>query len=362
MPKLQIVVSPKSGISYHRFVNPITYLNMGQEWTCELLWFGEDEHRIDCDVLWYSKYLMTEPKWIQKLKDRGTKIVVDIDDNWILPPSHPSYKQWVAAKRDVVTLENIKLADVVTCSTMKIQDIVRPYNKNTVVLPNAFPYGRDQYQPAEYADERDKMTFIYSGGSSHYQDVKLLEGKFKRLGSDAWVVKNSEYLLAGYEPQQKRVYATKEDRQANNDRYATIQSRGEWDKMASVFKQTNSYRILPSVNLDEYLSYYDMADVSLIPLTDHSWNSYKSVLKVLEAATRKLPVICSKVEPYTDLIPCEGIMWINNNQWYDSIKYCIKNPQYVKDMGEKLAGWIWKEYDLITWNETRKQLLNSLVS
>jgi len=360
MKKLQVFVSPNSGISYHRFVNPLSYLNMGEEWNVELMWFGEDEHKIDCDVLWFSKYLITEPKWLRKLQDKGTKIIVDIDDNPNLPMSHPFYKKWKDSKRDEVTIENIKLADVVTCSTVKVQEFVRQYNKNTVVIPNAFPYGHDTYQPTEY-DQRDKMTFIYSGGSSHYNDVKLLEGKFKRIGSDSYMVNNSEYLLAGYEAQQRRRYYTMQDELAGNNNFTVSQVHGEWDKMAAVFANTNSYRILPSINLDEYLEYYSMADVALIPLGDKSWNRYKSILKVLEASCKKLPVICSKVAPYTELEHCEGIMWVENNNWLDHIKWCIKNPQGVKDKGEQVAEYIWKNYQLTVWNETRKQLLNSLV-
>ncbi len=361
MPKLQVVLTPKSGISYHRFVNPISYLDMGPDWTVELLWFGEDEHKIDCDILWYSKYLMTEPKWIQRMKDKGMKVIVDIDDNPNLPTHHPYYKQWKSTNRDVLTIENIKIADIVTCSTMKVQEFVRQYNKNTVVIPNGFPYGHDSYQPCEH-EPREKMTFIYSGGSSHYNDVKLLEGKFRRIGSDPYMVKNSEYILAGYEAQQKKKFYTRQDEKANNNNYTIEQGRGEWDKMSSVFMHTNSYRILPSIDLDEYLDYYDMADVSLIPIADHSWNMYKSPLKVLEAATKRIPVICSKAEPYwSELKDYKGIMWAENNNWIDHIRYCIKNPLWVKEQGELLADRIWKDYNLLTINDIRKQLLNRSV-
>jgi hypothetical protein len=90
MKKIQVVVSPNNGISYHRLVNPVSYLDMGDDWSIELLWFGQDESKIDCDILYYSKYLVTEPQFLQKLKDKGTRIVVDIDDDWEFPLWHPS--------------------------------------------------------------------------------------------------------------------------------------------------------------------------------------------------------------------------------------------------------------------------------
>ncbi len=361
MPKLQVVCQQNSGISYHRLVNPLTYLDMGSDWTIELLWFGQDEYKIDCDVLWYSKYLMMDVSEVKKIQAGGTKVIVDIDDNPHLPLSHPRYKDWVKAGRDIATIENLKIADIVTCSTMKIQELVRQYNKNTVVIPNALPYGQGMYQPKEQP-EHEKMTFIYSGGVTHYQDVKLMEGKFRRIGSDPWMKKDTEYLLAGYVPQQKKHYKTKQDQLAMNENYVLSQSRGDWDKMASVFKQTNSYRILPSLPLNEYIQYYEQADVSLIPLTTQSWNTYKSVLKVMEAATKHLPAICSKVDPYWgELKEYDGITWVENNDWYTNIKNHARNRQWSKEQGITLAEQVWKNYNLFTINDIRKQLLNRLV-
>lgn len=353
MPKLQIVVTKNSGVSYHRLVNPLSYLDMGKEWDVSLLWFGNDESKIDCDVLWYSKYLVTEPMFLERMKEKGTKIIVDVDDDWDLPPSHPLYPVWQKSNRAQRTIDNMKLADLVTCSTLKLQDKIRQYNKNTVVIPNALPFGHNNYQPIP-SDPREKMTFIYAGGSSHYNDLKLLQGKFKRIGTDPWIKQRAEFLMAGYLPEQRNV----------NIQGHVIKKQifGQWDKMASIFAATNSYRILPSDDLDTYIDYFDMADVSLIPLVDHPWNSYKSNLKVLESSAKHLPVICSKVEPYyPEMKDYPGILWVENNDWIEPIKWAIKNPGAIKDMGEALAEKVWENYHLEKWNELRKQLLNSLV-
>lgn len=353
MPKLQIVVTKQSGVSYHRFVNPISYLDLGPDWTAELLWFGQDEGKIDCDILWYSKYIVTEPLFLERIKNNGTKIIVDIDDDWELPVSHPLYQIWKSSGRTERTLANIKLADVVTCSTLKIQEKVRKYNKNTVVIANALPFGHDVYQPLP-SEPREKMAFLYAGGSSHYNDLKLLQGKFQRIGGDSWIKERAEFLMAGYLPQQVDVNV-----QGN---VLKKQIFGEWDKMAAIFTATNSYRILPSDDLDTYINYFDMADVSLIPLTEHSWNGYKSNLKILESSAKHVPVICSKTEPYyPEMKDYPGIMWVEKNDWLSHIKWCIKNPAVVKDMGEQLAEKVWQDYHIHKWNEVRRQLFNSLV-
>ena len=132
--------------------------------------------------------------------------------------------------------------------------------------------------------------------------------------------------------------------------------------MKYVFSQTNSFKILPSTNLDDYINYYDQADVALVPLCKSDWNSYKSELKIMEAGCKQIPVICSNVEPYSTLKGKPGIMWVDTpDDWIKHIRYCIKNPEFVKEQGQALSEWVKEEFDLLKWNETRKQVLKNLI-
>jgi len=251
MPKLQCIVQPNSGIAYHRLVNPFSYIHMGEEWDKELLWFQVDEHKIDCDVLIYSKYIFTEPRWLKKIQEKGTKIIVDVDDSWDLPPAHPRYKEWMQGGYPKLVQENIKLADLVICATMKLQDKVRPLNNNTVVIPNSFPYGIEPYTPLPPTIPRTKMNFIYAGGSTHLNDVRLLEGKFRRVGTDKWIQDRAEFLIAGYEKTEINRYATKEDYEKKTNNFTIVQVKTDWDRMVNIFRYTGSYGVVPSFNLDE---------------------------------------------------------------------------------------------------------------
>lgn len=355
---VDFVVQARSGISYHRLINPMEFMPWSDTDSANMLWIIEDEHKIDGDILYYSKFIFTEPEQIRKLQQRGIKIVVDIDDSWDLPLNHYYYNDWTSRNNGQRVIDNIKLADLVICTTMRLQDKVRQYNKNTVVIPNALPFGYENYLPKP--QEHQGTTFMYAAGSSHLADVELLRGKFKRIGSDPFIKDNAEFVLAGYEPTAKQVYATKEDQQSGTP--TTIYTHGIWEKMASVFSQTGSSRVLPSANLDDYINYYDQADIALIPLVANDWNSYKSELKIVEAGCKAVPVICSKVLPYSELYGKEGIMWVESpNQWIEHIRYCIKNPEYVKDMGQKLHEWVIKEYDLLEWNKVRYELFKSLL-
>jgi len=168
------------------------------------------------------------------MKSKGMKIIVDIDDYWVLPAWHPNYRMWIDAQNTERVVEHIKLADLVICTSMKLQEKVREYNKNTVVIPNAFPYGFENYQPNPI--EREKMGFMYAGGSTHLQDVQLLEGKFKRINTDNSIKEKAEFILAGYEVTNKKMYATAKDLELRTQNFIEEPIHGVYDTMATIFK------------------------------------------------------------------------------------------------------------------------------
>lgn len=320
-------------------------------------WVGLDEDKIDCDVVIFNKFLACLPEHLRRIQQqKGTKIIVDVDDYWHLPEWHINYDHWEKMGQGKIIEDNIRLADLVICASMKIQELVQPINKNTVVIPNAFPFGQENYQPIPYPHE--KLTFLYAGGSTHLPDVKLLKGPFRTIGdSKNWkdCREQCEFLLAGYDPS-KLLTRMKDG--------STVEETvmGVWDHMSTVFKYTKCSRTLPTKELDEYINYYDRADVALIPLRDDPWNSAKSVLKILEAASKRIPVICSRVAPYTELADYPGIMWVDEpKDWLTHIRWCMDNREQLPELGNRLADRVWTDYHLGLWNQVRKQVLHSLV-
>lgn len=358
-----------SGIHFHRIINPLAYLPQVPDRNVSIVHVGEQELNIQCDVLLYNKWTWAlSVDQVKAMKVQGTKIVVDVDDHWDIPVWHSQYQHIKDGQIDTKTIEHIRLADVVTCTTKRLAEKVQELNKNVVVIPNALPFDRDQYQPGDRVRAReitgnDKTRFMYMGGRTHRADIDLLSGKFERIGGEKYLTDRAEFLLCGYEPTKQAMYNTREDMEAKNGNYKIKEIQGEYDYMANVFRKTNSFKIYPSVDLENYLNYYDSTDVALVPLVENSWNSYKSELKLVEAGCKHVPVICSAVAPYTDavLFKQEGVMMVENaDQWIDYIRYCIKNPNFVQDQGERLYNWTKENYDLIKVNQLREQVFNSL--
>lgn len=360
--KINYYVRPETGVSFHRFVQPMDYMLHEEGDTATLKWHGSDENEagLECDILTYSLYLETDAILLKNLQDKGTKIVLDIDDDWDVPVSHPRYQFLTERRFQQRILDNIRMADVVTCPTIRLQEKIRQYNKNTVVIPNALPYGYEHYHDRDRVAS-DRARFIYVGGSSHYEDIKMLEGKFKRIASDPSIKDHSNFIMCGYRPHYMKRYLTNYDQEQQNENYKVIKVPGVWDKIASVFAQTKCELMLPNLPPQDYITHYNHGDVSLIPLKESVWNSYKSPLKLAEAATRNIPVICSRTAPYSD-VDAPGVMWVDNpNDWLKHIKKCIKDKEYVKDMGLQLGEYCREHYDLVKWAEVRRQLYKSLM-
>lgn len=361
--RIDYIVNQKAGCDYHRIVNPISYMPTGVDDTYRLLWMGVDEPKISCDILIYNKYIQTPVDILKQMQSNGLKIIVDIDDYWDLPIGHPNKQNWDNQETKELIEEHIKLADVVFCTSLELQKKVRNLNKNTVVIPNCFPFGADNYKPLPVPHE--KITFMYMGGSTHLKDIKLLEGKFKRLGSDTWVRNNAEFILAGKDKTYQKKFLSNQDRDANNQNFIISPViNGEYEKMENIFANTKSYRTLPSTNLDEYINYYDQADVALIPLVENNWNSYKSTLKIVECSVKAIPAICSKVAPYwPELKDAPGILWVEKpDDWITHIKWSINNPVKVIDLGKTLMEYGKKHFELTEWNEIRFAVFTNLMN
>jgi len=356
---------PTSGIHLHRVVNPMAYMPVQEDMEFSILEYGQPIP--ECDILLFNKWMDISPDQIKELQKRGTKMVVDVDDIWKVPTNHHNYKVITERGIDKITEENMKLADAVFCTTERLREQAIPFNKNVEIIPNGLPFGYDQYtvgdrQRAREISGHNKTVFMYLAGSTHKDDVELLRGKFKKIGSDPYLKENAEFVLCGYTQHQTGVYNSKADYDAKNGNYTMKPTRGPYDDMANVFRETGSFRIYPSVDLDNYLNYYDSANVAIAPLQDTFWNRHKSELKVIEAAAKKVPIIVSDVAPYSDMPTYEGMMMVNKqHDWIEYIRYCTKNPERVKEMGEILHNSIAEKYDLIKINHKRLQIFRSLL-
>jgi glycosyltransferase involved in cell wall biosynthesis len=259
---------------------------------------------------------------------------VDVDDYWNLDAWHILYGKYPTKK----VIDHIKVADLVTCSNNDLAVHIDELNPNWIVIPNALPYGEDQF--TDVKTESDKVRFVYAGSVTHEKDIAILKNPMKRVAGDSMVKNNSTFILCGYS----------EDKQVSEP----------WGRMINDYMcgfKVDGY-IRGALPVDQYMNFYNEADSCLVPLVDSKFNSMKSNLKVLEAATKNAPVICSNVKPYSD---CKHIIPVNNqSDWFTNIKKVVKDATYRQEMGLANGEWCRENFNLVKVNKLRKQVFESL--
>lgn len=318
----------KSGPKYHRILLP-AFLMDGVDLTVNgaLL---EDQVK-DCDILFFNRVISnialdTVLKWREKY---GFKMVVDFDDHWRLGPDHYLYETYKHFQASELMEEYIKVSDAVFVTHERLLNEVLPFNKNVHILPNAIPRW-DQFLTGRIPDEKTRL--FWAGGVTHKRDIQILCGPVRRINRP-----NIKWVMGGF-----------------------VRNNTEWLSMASYFTNGGKFDndLIEALPVDTYYHAYAKCDISLIPLHETRFNTYKSNLKVLEAANIGAPCVVSAVHPYKDL-PVNYVY--RQTDWYDETKRLIRDKVYRSEQGEMLRGYCNEHYNFIKINEERKQILECVM-
>lgn len=332
------------------------------------------------------------PTLIKFLKSLGIVVIVDLDDYWLPGKEHPIHSLIVQDKIHEKIMANLKEASYVTTTTKIFADEIRKLNRNVVVLPNAINPTEPQFnQPKE---ESDRIRIGWLGGSSHYHDLKLLEGFVSKNLS---LKDKIQYVLCGFDT---RGTVTEINQQTGERKQRDIRPEETvWARYEEIF--TNKYSIVDekykqyllqfkdeeynsSVSLpyrrvwtkpiNTYATNYSKFDISMAPIKNHIFNRVKSQLKVIEAGFYKKALIASEIGPYTiDLKHAlsfgqfsDGNALLvkeerNHSDWAKNIKFLVNNPNLIVDLGERLYETVKGTYDLRNVTKTRAEWYKSLI-
>ena len=397
MSKIKVLVVPsdRSGVGKFRSVDPHIFLQNQYP----------DEFHVDIvyepsytDMNFWQQYQIVAfhrsigsdfenaNNLIQTLNSLGIVTVCDIDDYWMPGKEHPIHDIIRINKINEKIVANLKVAKFVTTTTEIFADEIRKYNKNVFVFPNAINPNEPQFK--EKTEESDKVRIGWLGGSSHLHDIQLLDAGFSKL---THLKDKVQYVLCGFDT---RGSVTEINAQTGQHTKRNIlPAETVWAQYEKVF--TQNYKIvsddyknyLLKYNQEDYDSEknesylrvwtkpvtgyaknYSKFDISLAPIKNTMFNRMKSQLKVIEAGFYKKAVIASNIGPYTiDLKHClEHGNFVDGNailvnesrnhaDWSKFIEKLVKNPNLIKDMGERLYETVKDKYDLNNVTKDRKQ-------
>lgn len=263
----------------------------------------------------------------------GFKLIADFDDHWYLGKDHYLYEMYQKFQASELMEEWIKVSDAVTVTHERLFHDVFPLNQNVHILPNAIPeFG--QFLAKKQDDPCVRL--FWAGGVTHKNDLSIISRPLQKLKG-----KNVKLVMGGY-----------------------VKENDEWKEMAKLYTQGSSFNteVLEALPVEDYYYMYSKCDIAVIPLAETKFNSYKSNLKILEAANIGSPVVVSRVHPYLGF-PEELVNYVDSqNPWFKQIKKLLDAPGMAKYQGEKLKAYCKERFNFDKINEQRKQLFINLNS
>lgn len=400
--KLLVVPSDRSGVGKFRSVDPHIFLQNQYP----------DEFHVDIiyeppydDLSFWTQYQIVAfhrsigadfdkaNRLILMLNSLGVVTICDIDDYWMPGKEHPIHDIIRVNKINEKILANIKVAKYVTTTTEIFADEIKKYNKNVFVFPNAINPNEAQFK--EKTEEFDKVRVGWLGGSSHLHDIQLLDSGFSKLIP---LKDKVQYVLCGFDT---RGTVTEINQQTGEQTKRNIlPAETVWAQYEKIF--TQNFKIISENYKNHLLNYvqesypdemnesylrvwtkpvtgyaknYSKFDISLAPIKNTMFNRMKSQLKVIEAGFYKKAIIASNIGPYTiDLKHCldngnfvDGNAILvnearNHADWAKFIEKLVKNPNLIKDMGERLYETVKDRYDLNNVTSDRKDFYKEIAN
>ena len=403
MSKIKVLVVPsdRTGVGKFRSVDPHIFLQnlYGEDFHVDIIY----EPNYD-DMNFWKEYQIVSfhrsigsdfdkaNRLIKMLNSLGVITVCDIDDYWMPGKEHPSHDIIRFNKINEKIVENLRVSKYVTTTTSLFADEIKKTNPNVFVLPNAINPKEGQFN--EPTLESDKLRIGWLGGSSHLHDIQLLDQSFNKLLP---IKDKIQYVLCGFDT--RGTVTEINSKTGEHNKRNILPHETVWAKYENIFTQNHSIiseeykKYLLDYTQDEYInaneesylrvwtkpvnSYarnYSKFDVSLAPIKNHMFNRMKSQLKVIEAGFYKKALIATNLGPYTiDLKHClnngnfvDGNAMLvdenrNHSDWAKYIEKLVKNPNLVKDMGERLYETVKDTYDLNKVTKDRAEFYKSIL-
>jgi len=317
--RILLITPNKSAVTYHRLIAPHLALQETQDakvyMTTDMMDMFHPKFE-GMDVIIFSRMILFDhfmvkgrkvmiEEVLDGLKKQGVKVIVDIDDYWKLDKHHILYNH-LGEGFEEQTERSLRMAHEVITTNNRLKKKVKPFNKRVHVIPNVLNKYEPQWKQKKYKKKK-AITFGYTGGDTHEEDLKQMQCTFKDVDSVAY--------LEAY----------------------------KW-----CFN-----RIKPYTDTFTYADLYNDIDVNLVPLMQTTFNSCKSNLKVIEAAQKGVACAVSKVPPYTDWMP-ESLITFEKGKSWESIKDITLEK--AQKLGKQLHEEMTETYDIDHQSQRRMEI------
>lgn len=403
--KLLAIPSDNHGVGKYRILDPYKFIgnHFSDDVHVDISFNVEDNDSafLGYDVVVFHSFIhkLSAEKNLERiswLRNKGIKVIMDIDDFWNVDQRHPMFSQLKLNKVPETKVKFLRAVDYITCTTELFATEIKNKLgvKNVIVFPNAIDENEPQFKPEKI--ESNRVRFGWLGGSSHLHDLELL-----KQGIDGVLNQhkdNTQFVLCGFD---LRGTVNEINKQTNQVRQRPVRPEETvWSKYEEFFTSNYKYvdeeykQFLLSYNqieypntdvpyirrwtqeINKYAFNYNHFDVSLAPLYDSYFNACKSELKVIEAGFHKKTIIASDVKPYNTILTSSIDQGTYNNtgnallveprknhkDWTKHMKRLVESPNMIEDLGNKLYETVKDKYSLKNVCKDRVDFIKTLIS
>lgn len=255
----------------------------------------------------------------QRIRESGIRVILDLDDTWHLPVSHPQYDYWKKTQHVDAIIAAMNVAHAVWCSTEPLLEQVRQLHGNAHLVMNGINPDHDpQWKHLEKAHS-DRMRLGVTITHEHLPDIgRLREALHKLRKRDNWEV----VVL---------------DR-TNDMRHKISKTLG-----------TSRITMRPWLPVEQYAEHYRHIDLLLCPLAHTPFNTFKSDIKLAECAASRTAVLCEPYGPYRGTRHAV-------REWYTDLPAIVNDPLALKALVPNAARYGTAESDRVRL-ETLKRII-----
>jgi glycosyltransferase involved in cell wall biosynthesis len=398
--KMLVIPSDRTGVGYFRSLSPHQYIaeHYSDEFDVDIVYSMPNQDLESFlkqyDLIHIHKQLDKDCNIMDMIKFLGIPVIIDVDDNFKLGDDHPMS---ITAKKErwhEPIVNHLMKADYVTTTTPIFAKVLKKYNKNVEVFPNAIDPTVEQFAvPKTPPTDRLRVGIIC--GSSHLKDLQLLDGIAKQVD-----LNKVQFVLCGFDTRGNRTIYNQQTGEKTTrpiypeesvwcdyeriftDNYNTISAEHKEFLMKYTPNVddpfTNEpYRRMWTRDINQYATHYANVDVLIAPLKENDFNIVKSQLKETECGFTHTAFIAQNFGAYTiDLVPMiekggkineEGTALLvdsskNHKQWAKYINKLADDRDMLKKLQDNLYNFVKDRYSLEEICRQRVEFYKSIVN
>lgn len=250
----------------------------------------------------------------REMKDHGIRLVMDLDDDYfhIDRSNAEAFQLWNQPLLRRGLIDNIAIADTVTCCSEPLAEVLRDHHGDVRVVPNGLPA---QYLGQVRDYDPEIMSVGWAGTSSTVREL-----------SEPGVVRALN-RIAGYQ-------------RPGGDMFVRLVGIDAGTAMACGLRGDRVGALGWVENFGHYLQAVSEFDVWVAPYRDIRFNRAKFPTKFLEASVLGIPLIASDIEPYRRVIRHgeNGFLVKHEHEWGKYLKLLVDDATLRMRLGMTARG------------------------